>query len=746
MPADAFLTDGAPSRLALFSAGQSTFFLHDTGKPDPYLQFFPVTQIPRGCGGALGVPVAQTIPSSHANNTVVGGDFNADGIPDAVSIAVGPKLVSVFLGDPAGALKPGVSYILGVNLTQVAAADFNGDRRLDLAIVDTGTGEENRGGVHILLGRGDGTFLAPLKQIVGEIPVAVAIADFDRDGRADLAVADALYFSVWILLGQGNGTFPSVSEVYVDEGPGSIMTADFNADGRADLAVTSTLSSTVSILLGSGAGTFLPAISNNTGVDPGFLASGDFNGDGRLDLAIVFESTNTLSILLGRGNGFFGFPTNYVASARPKSMALTDLDGDGIVDIVIPNASSRSLLILFGRRDGTFEAPPLYPVGPLPRGVAVADFNGDGKADLATPNEGSNDLSIMLGNGDGVFQPSSRVSLVDALTNPRPVSAATGDFNRDGVVDLAMAAATPTNQVTIVLGRGNGTFLPAKGYPTGLDPQFVLVADFNGDSALDLATANSNRESSTNFGAVSILLGNGDGSFRPPVNFPAGIRPYAIAAADFNADGRLDLAVGGSGDIRTRQPQSVAILLGRGDGGFEPARLLNIGDGPPPTSTLGSLAAGDLNADGKLDLVVTASGAAASSAIAVLTGAGDGTFQITSYPAAPGVRSVAITDIDGDTRPDVLIAHCCLAGEMGYMLGKADGTLQPEATFPSGGAPIWMVINDFNADGKPDLAVASNLNDGMVAILLNRLPAPAPPAETPVPPATPADPPAPEVP
>jgi hypothetical protein len=230
--------------------------------------------------------------------------------------------------------------------------------------------------------------------------------------------------------------------------------------------------------------------------------------------------------------------------------------------------------------------------------------------------------------------------------------------------------------------------------------------------------------------------GNGDGTFRAPVSYAAGIRPYALASGDFNGDGRLDLAVGSSGDIRSKQPETVAILLGRGDGAFEAARFVSLGSQTPATSSLGSLAAGDLNGDGKLDLAVTASAADGSATIAILTGAGDGTFQVASYPAGAGVRSVAIADIDGDSRPDVLIAHCCGAGDTSYMRGNADGTLQPEAHFPGGAAPIWMTISDFNGDGKPDVAVANNLDQGVVAILSNRLLTPVAPVD----PAPPADP------
>jgi hypothetical protein len=199
------------------------------------------------------------------------------------------------------------------------------------------------------------------------------------------------------------------------------------------------------------------------------------------------------------------------------------------------------------------------------------------------------------------------------------------------------------------------------------------------------------------------------------VSYAAGVRPNSVVAGDFNGDGKVDLVVGASGDARAGQPETISVLLGKGDGTFEPAIYALVGDFPPATGTLSSVAVGDFNQDGTLDLVVTA-----ASTIDVLTGAGDGTFQRASYPTSSGSRFVATADIDGDGKLDIVITHCCTSTDMSYLQGNGDGTFQPEAHFPGGAAPAAAVIGDFNGDGRPDLAIAAGLQKGSVGIFLNR--------------------------
>ena len=212
--------------------------------------------------------------------------------------------------------------------------------------------------------------------------------------------------------------------------------------------------------------------------------------------------------------------------------------------------------MLLGNGDGTFQAAVSYIAGSDPYSAAVGDFNGDGKLDLAVANAGSANISIFLGKGDGTF-----LVAVNYGTGPNPVSVAVGDFNRDGKPDLAVAnngaaSGSPYKplinaSVSVLLGNGDGTFQTAVNFDAGLSPFSVVLGDFNGDDQLDLAVANEGGLMWPNqfSRGVSVLLGNGDGTFQPAFNYSAGARPDSVAVSDFNGDGKFDLAVANGGGV-----------------------------------------------------------------------------------------------------------------------------------------------------------------------------------------------------
>ncbi|HEV2350470.1 MAG TPA: FG-GAP-like repeat-containing protein [Terriglobia bacterium] len=343
----------------------------------------------------------------------------------------------------------------------------------------------------------------------------------------------------------GNATGSPVS---TGDHPESVAVGDFNGDGKLDLAVANYWSDNVTILMGKGDGTFAPTgQSPATGSNPLSVAVGDFNGDGKLDLAVANVLSENVTILLGNGDGTFA-PTaqSPSASGYPSSVAVGDFNGDGKLDLVVAT-SSNNLTILLGNGDGTFTPTPQYPTtGNTPRSVAVGDFNGDGKLDLAVTNQGSNNVTVLLGNGDGTFTPTPQ----SPATGSNPYTVAVGDFNADGKMDLAVVNGGSNNNVTILLGNGDGTFIATAQSPaTGRDPYSVEVGDFNGDGKLDLAVSDL-----SNY--VTILLGNGDGTFAPTAQSPAtGSNPYFLAVGDFDSDGRLDLAASNIND------NTVSILL-----------------------------------------------------------------------------------------------------------------------------------------------------------------------------------------
>jgi len=294
---------------------------------------------------------------------------------------------------------------------------------------------------------------------------------------------------------------------------------------------------------------------------------------------------------------------------------------------------------------GGFQTHVDYPTGPEPSSIAVGDFNGDGELDLAVADQncpngitcGPGSVSILLGKGDGTFEPS--VDYSTGSTGSGTYSVAVGDFNRDGKLDLVVANQA-SNNISVLLGNGDGTFQAAVNYGTGsgTGPTSVAVGDFNGDGKLDLAVANVG--CGTPCGNVAVLLGNGDGTFQAAVNYNAGAQPLSIAVGDFNLDGKLDLAVANVSSY------NVSVLLGNGDGTFQTAANY---------STNGdafSVVVADLNGDGKPDLI------AVSGSVTVFLGNGNGTFQRgVNYGAGSDLLSVAMGDFNDDGRLDLVVTH-----------------------------------------------------------------------------------------
>jgi uncharacterized repeat protein (TIGR01451 family) len=333
----------------------------------------------------------------------------------------------------------------------------------------------------------------------------------------------------------------------------AVAVGEFNGDGHADLAV-STGSNAVSIFLGNGDGTFQAPVAYAVGSNPSGIAIGEFSGDGKADIAVVNFDSNNVSILLGNGDGTFLSAVNYAAGTNPGSVASGDFNGDTKTDLAVGNRGSNNVSILLGNGNGTFAAAVNYAAGTAPSSVALGDFNGDTKADLVVANSGppeeftGGDLSVLLGNGDGTF--AAAVSYTGSFSHP--ASVAIGDFNGDGHQDLVVVNSrvhTFSNPiwVSILLGNGNGTFASGVAYGVDVFALSVAVADFNADGKTDLAVANSGSND------VSILLGNGNGTFPAPVNYGGLNVPSTVAAVDFNEDGKPDLAV--------TNGQNVSILL-----------------------------------------------------------------------------------------------------------------------------------------------------------------------------------------
>src|SRR5437588_4376258 len=359
-----------------------------------------------------------------------------------------------------------------------------------------------------------------------------------------------------------------------------------------------------------------------------------------------------------------GCPTPSFAAARtfdvgsegtPVSFAVRDLNGDGNLDLVVANYGCSpcsppirgSVSVLVGNGDGTFQAVAKYDTGPNPQSVAVGDFTGDGKPDLAVANDGSTNIAVLLGNGDATFQAAVNYGMGGAPPYRAPSVLTTGDFNGDNKLDLAVANS---GGVSVLFGNGDGTFQPAVSYATGANPDSVAVGDLNGDGKPDLAVVSGSGD------GVSVLLNNGDGTFQAAANYGTAGWASSVVMGDFNGDGKTDLAVATT--AVSPGSYNVSVLLGNGNGTFQTAVPYVVGSAPY------SVTAGDFNGDGKSDLAV-----ATDVGISLLSGKGDGTFQPpVNYSAGSHPNFVAAGDINGDGKPDLAVANP--VGSVSVLLGN----------------------------------------------------------------------------
>lgn len=358
---------------------------------------------------------------------------------------------------------------------------------------------------------GDGTFAGAGSFAVsaGDKPTALAAADFNSDGKLDLAIGAHLGDAVRVALGAGDGTFsvstslslPANSRIF------DLKSGDINLDGRPDLVAACSGSNEVRVWLGATSGTFLPA---NTVVLSGAnevhgVALGDINADGFPDLVASARTPGIVSARLGDGQGGFAAASvggDLVVGFGARQVVLADLNIDFKLDIVTAVFDSGQLAVHLGVGDGSFVAAPGSPVAVsgTPWNLYTRDFNLDGLADIAAPGASAGIVNIMLGTGTGGFVPSAQSPLAVGLG---PIGIAGGSLDEDGLDDLVVADFSDA-KLYVVLSSGLGTFNSAGATPlgVGLKPYATVTADLNGDGVLDLATANQDSDS------VSVFLGN----------------------------------------------------------------------------------------------------------------------------------------------------------------------------------------------------------------------------------------------
>ncbi len=609
----------------------------------------------------VGSPIAVSVdPSAVPLNAVdpdaiVAGHFGGD---VALDLAVANRnvdqdfnslrsgTVSILRGDGHGNFTASGQYTVGDQPTSIAVGDINGDGQLDLAVANAGDDD-----VSLLYGGAAASFQPrPVLDLRNEGPVnnsggsnfgtvpftsSVALGDFNGDGHLDVALANSGDDRVLIAAGNGSGGFGATSSIAISGGPEALVLADFLGNHRLDFATPNGFAATVSVRLGLGDGTFQTRQGATVGNNPnGLVATNfndghvDFNDDGHVDLAT--SSGTGGSVLLGLGDGTLQPQLTFTTSAL-DAIASADLNGDGRPDLVTANGSSGNVSVRFGLGDGTFQAPnQIIAVGNLPIAIAIGDFNGDGRPDIVVANYLSNSVSVLLniGNGNYSLIGDSPVAALNDL-NDEPISIALGDFNGDGYLDIAVANQNVDPQqpgeVSILLGNGNGTFRSPVSYAIGGRPTAIVADKFAQNGPVDLVVAVA--DPNTLAGSVVILSGSGNGTFVVGNPIAVGNDPDGIVVGDFNGDGRLDLATANSVD------NTVSVLLATGGGSFSAPVAYAVGQSPS------AIVATDLNGDGRLDLATANAG---DNTVSTLLGLGYGTF------VAPDQFSVGALDFFAD--------------------------------------------------------------------------------------------------
>jgi uncharacterized protein (TIGR03437 family) len=442
-------------------------------------------------GAGKFTPGARFTSGFNPNGAVIG-DLTGDGKPDVVTANPGRQygngLLSLFVGDSAGAFNAARVYLERIQAVQTVSADFTGDGKLDLLTLGGNCQVstcQNNGAAQLRVGDGSGRFGSPAAYGVGNNPGAMAIGDFNNDNKPDVAVTNGGSNNVSILLNNGQGGFGNATNFAVSENPQFAAIGDFNNDGKADLAVTHvtpTIDHVIAILLGDGMGGFASQkIIKSDKLFFSFVVA-DVNADGKADLVASNYSPSYSSgpdagiyILLGMGDGGFA-AARQVAAGAGSRMLLFDFNGDGKLDIAAILGGD-NLAILFGDGTGNFAAPVNYPLqkfgssGSDFRAIDIGDFNSDGRPDLVVTNGSSELIEVLLGDGLGKFGAS-----IGFVTGSNPRSVAVGDFNSDNKLDLAVMHLS--SQVTVLLNSclANGNNKVTSGSAANFGPTLASEA------------------------------------------------------------------------------------------------------------------------------------------------------------------------------------------------------------------------------------------------------------------------------
>ena len=635
---------------------------------------------------------------SGPSNVIIA-DWNNDNISDIAASNHGNGKVIILYGYGNGSFQLTRNYSIGVGSlpSGIATADLDNDTHLEFVVALSGTGD-----IAILTEYDAAEFVNQSIYSTGLVPqpTSVAIGDFNNDNRSDIVVANSGTDSLGILLALNNGTFgmKTMYSIGTDSHPQYIMTCDINKDNHIDIVSVNSKSNSISVIMGYGNGSFAEQMIYSTGDDssPYAVVSGDVNNDNRLDLVIANKGTNNIGIFYGYNYTSFQPQQTYsiTDNSSPRGIIVSDLNNDNILDIAATFYNSDSWCILLGCGNGSFTIAKTYSLtnGSRPYGIGVGDFNNDNKSDIVVANYLSDNIGVVLGYGNEKF---STIRLYSTGNSSYPIAIALGDFNNDSRLDIIVANYLPSN-IGVFLGYGNGHFATMMTYSTGKNSlsSDVTVADFNNDGRLDIAVVNYVTSN------VGILCGYGNGTFANQVIFSSGYAsgPRCIAVGDFNRDNQLDIATGNF------DANNVGILFGYGNGSFASVITYPVGNGSAPFD----ISVDDFNNDNISDIAVASIG---TNGIVVLFGFGDGSFLLGS-PYSTGIgsspTSLANGDFNKDGRLDIAVVNQ-KSNTIGIFLGDDNKPFAGVTTYTTGAGsrPHSVALGDFNNDSLFDIVVAS---------------------------------------
>jgi FG-GAP-like repeat len=498
-----------------------------------------------------------------------------------------------------------------------------------------------------------------------------------------------------------------INDHHSGNGGGQIVAANLTNSGHVDLVVGTGWGTTLAILRGNGDGTFQSPVTYPLPQydDEGLIVT-DVNKDGQPDIVVGTNGgrgldLNFLTVLLNKGNGDFGPPPplfsvksslNQGTTTNAVGVTLADLTGNNKLDLIVTDWDVPIEPLANG------QMPPLPTINFSTQQI---DTHGT--------------ISVLAGNGDGTFQPEQQY-----FVGGRPIAVAAGDLTGDGKKDLVVVNAFD-NTLSILKGNGDHAFQPAITIPVGTNPNAVVLGDFDGDGKLDIAVTNLVDNT------VSILINQstpGTLNFQTPVNYPVGTYPAGVVTGDFNHDGKMDLAIVCSGNFFSSDPNgkqtALSILLGNGDGSFAPAATQKLRD----QTGKDAIAAADFGR-GELDLAVAHFG---NGELLILHGDGAGSFtEAETHKVGAGPEGIVTMDFNGDGAVDIAVNNLN-DNTVTLLIGKGDGTFVPaastsdDAARPYGSAtwgyPAFIAAGDLTGDGKPDIVV-SNLFEAAVTLLRN---------------------------